>query len=339
MSSVDKVLIDKLEAALSNNLAKSFVEAKALGVKASEVELSLGRSKVYDQKFRSLVNTFERKKGKTFKSEKKSLVDFGTWLAEEHRLTLSPNSWSLYKAALKAIVLDQDFVDLIDVPPANQKRDVTKKSSAKRVKYLPDETLAKIIAKINITESKYSDVCCRLLFIVRKFGIRPAEIMNCEIIQYKGFYFFKVKSLKMENHFYQNSIVTTEYPYRYVPTLHLSDGEVEYVKQTITSFSQIQSKDIFDNLYEKIRQLFFDTCLKLNLNADDKSFSIYSARQQFSCDLKASPLKSKTKSMIMSHQNEETLRHHYGKKVNGKALLKPNQNYENILLECFSLQI
>ena len=335
----DKFLIDKLTSAIENNLPKTFLEQEQKAKARGEVEIMLGRSRVYDGKFNALVKAYEKEKRKKLEFTKLELNEFGKWLVAEKMPSVSAKTWTLYKSALKAVVPDKAFIDIISVSSVNRKADIVKRSSSKRVKSMPDQIFAQIRARIDKTNSKYADVTNRLFFVVRKFGIRPSEIMDSQIVEYKGFKFLKVKSLKKDNHIYMNEEVSNRYPYRYIPTLHLSDDELDYVKTTIASFSAISTQEIFDALYEGIRKLFLFVCDKLHLNSEESSYSIYSARQQFSADLKATQLNNLTRIKIMSHNEENTLKNFYGRKSLGKPLFAPNENYEKLLNECFDKQI
>lgn len=335
----DKFLVDKLTTALTNNLAKSFSDEKSTPKNKGEIDIILGRSSVYDTKFKSLVAEYEKKNSKVFSHTKASLMEFAAWLVSEKMPTLSAKTWTLYKSALRAIVQDKEFVDYVSVNSVNRKADIVKRTSSKRVKSMPDVIFAQIQARLNQSNSKYADVTNRLFFVVRKFGIRPAEILDSSIVEYKGYKFLKVKSLKKENHFFLNEEVNNKYPFRYVPAIHLGDDELSYVESTIASFSTISSSEIFDNLYYGIRKTFLAVCEKLKINSDESSYSIYSARQQFSADLKATQLENSTRIMIMSHNEENTLKNFYGKKSLGKALFAPNAKYERTLIECFEKQI
>lgn len=339
MAANDKLIIDKLTRAIQNKLPKLFVEEVNAQDKLDLIKIQLGRSAVYDQKFKSLANLFERQFKKPLTHDRPSMLDFAKWLTNTHIQTLSPKTWTLYKSSLKAIVHDKEFHELISISAVNKKADVVKRSSSKRVKELSEELFSKIVARIAKSDSKYADVTNRLLFVVRRFGIRPAEILNSSLITYGGFRFLKVRSLKKENHFVHNQAVDNPYPYRYIPAVHLSDEDLRYVEATLHSFAQVGSKEAFATLYESMRFVFMRACEKLRINTDDESYSIYSARQQFSSDLKATLLDNHTRVLIMSHNKEETLRHYYGKKLNGKPLFEPNAKLESTLLECFERQV
>lgn len=339
MVDIDKALINRLRSAIEKNLPKELLLEEKEKKASNDVVLFYGRSDVYDSKFKTLLGLFSKNTGLPEPKLRHEFITFARWVVDSHRLTLSAASWNLYKSCIKAILVDDEIKRIVSVKSANGKKDIVKRSSAKRVKSMPDDVLMKIMRYFKASESKYADVTMRLLFVIRKLGIRPAEIMTCEIITYKGFRFFKVRSLKKENHHYQDTGISSEYEYRYVPMLHINTDEIPYIETTLRSFNQIASKEIFDSLYESIRQCFHRACKNLNLNDIHSGFSLYSARQQFSADLKATPLSTKLRSLIMSHNEEGTLRHHYAKTSLGKAMFKPDASFEAIIMECFDKQV
>lgn len=339
MSTIDKALADKLLIAINNNLADKISDEFALIEKSPErVKLQFGRSLVYDNKFNSLVNQFKKETGKSLGETKKELSVFIGWVVDNRRPALSYNSWILYRSALSAIIHDSELKKLLNVPPINKRSDMPKNSTAKRAKRLPDTAYAAIVSYLRGSASKYSDITERLLFVCRKLGVRPAEIMESSIINFNGHSFLKVRSLKKENRVFKNDLVVNKYPYRYVPMIHLNDDEKVYLESTLRSFSTIETKEIFDGVYEAIRFCFLRAVKNLNLSTAQSSYSMYSARQQFSADLKATQISKPLKSMIMSHNDEATIRHHYARTSDGKPLFNADAKYEAVILQCFDSQ-
>jgi hypothetical protein len=340
MSQIDKSLINNLRKAITENLAGEITQQfKEAGNTSAAVKLTLGRSDIYDTKFTSLINQYQKHTNHPKPTSLADFLSFSHWLVDVHRAKVSYRSWVLYRSAVLSIIADKDVQAIVKVPPLNKRSDVEKSTNSKRLKKLPDNVYADIVGYLRRSNSKYSDVTERLLFIVRKLGIRPAEILECEVVTHKGFRFLKIRSLKKENRIFQDEEVTNKYPYRYSPMIHLNDDEVAYINATIRSFSALASKEIFDSLYEGIRFCFLRAVKNLNLSTRETSYSLYSARQQFSADLKATPIQKRLASMIMSHNEEDTIRHHYARKVNGRPLFSADAKYEALIMECFEGQI
>ena len=338
MREIDKDLITKLRSALTNGVAESLAASIDVSSESSALRPIVGRSQVYDSKFKTLMNQY-MKIGKTRPETIEDYTMFARWLVDVHRLTLNSSSWNLYRSTINAVLPFPEIRVIVNVRAHNKKADVPKRSSAKRLKRMPDGVYTRIVGYLQQSPSKYADVTQRLLFVVRKCGIRPAEIMHSEVISFEQLKFLKVRSLKHEGHIVSSSIVHARFQYRYIPLIHLSPDEIHYLTITLTHFSQVSTKEIFDDLYNAIRLVFQRVCKNLNLSTLDQSYGLYSARQQFSADLKATTIHPELRSMIMAHNETETIRHHYARTSDGKAMWQPDARFEKLLRDLYANQI
>lgn len=334
MAAIDKGLSARLEQAIRSNVGGLVAETFEQREK-SNFRINFKVGKVYRQKFDSLCRMYRHVSNQSTLTSLQDYMAMCQWLVDVHRATLSPKSWYMYRMAIKKVLVNAEIEALISVDPLNRKMDVNPSNSARRVKQFTESQMATVLGHLRKSKSKYADVTVRLLTSVRKLGIRPAEILHTDYIEYKGFAFFKVKTLKSANHGVDQA---NRYVYRYIPTLHMSDEDIRNVRTTCETFKQLGSSDVFEKLYESIRSTFLATLKSTGLFRLGVSFSIYSARSQFSSDLKCTPLSNEMRSMIMGHNEEHTLRHHYGAKAHGKSLFEANASYERLLFELYAKQ-
>lgn len=336
----DKAISLKLKQAITSGLAKDFAQQHAaVATDGREpLELKFGRSDVYDKQVRSLIAQYERKNQSKFENTLTAALNFVNWVVKVKRAEVVSTTWNAYRSAIMAIMPHQVIRQAIWVPSINGKRDVEKQKSSLRVKRLTDEQYTEINSYLTSSTSKYAKPAQDLLFVMRKTGVRPVEVLDASLMSANGYSFLKVKSVKKENRRYEGELLENKYPYRYIPLIHLDDTELQRLAEVTDHFRSIQSIDVWDKLYEGLRFTFLRTVKNLGLTDAKSSYSFYSARQQFSADLKVTPLAPSLISKIMSHSNEKTIRNHYARKAYGKPLFSPDARYEAIINELFEKQ-
>ena len=96
-----------------------------------------------------------------------------------------------------------------------------------------------------------------------------------------------------------------------------------------TAFKLAQTDIIWKSYYEGCSNLLKYTCIKLWPNRE-RHPTLYSARHQFSANMKASGCKPEEIAALMGHAVDDTATTTYGKKVNGTRNIKPKVDEEEI---------
>lgn len=113
---------------------------------------------------------------------------------------------------------------------------------------------------------------------------------------------------------------------------HISDYEKKILLQhlkTANSLASAGDDNIWKTYYEGCSNLLKYTCDKIWPNRE-RHPTLYSARHQFSANLKASGCKPEELAVLMGHAVDDTALTTYGKKVNGTRGIKPKINSEEI---------
>ena len=339
MTQTDNSLKAKLTSALQSGRVQTIVgDLGVSGNQADSIHPRYGNSKSYDRQFSSLIRQYKRS-GLEPDGSLKGWLEFCDWLIKTKCPVVSPASWMAYRSAVASLLPQQEIVNRISVAPINKKSDVEKKNSAKRVKSLKISDYSKIRKHLSNSRSKYAPILNALLFVIRNTGIRPSEILGSDVIKYDKYQLMKVKTAKRDNHSFAGEIISNPYPFRYIPLVHLSDEEIQQIRTTVSAFSGVDSIESFEPLYESMRVLFYNTIGAIGLRDTDKSYSLYSARQQFSADLKATTMSTQLRTMIIGHKEDKTMRHHYARKSDGVQLFLPNPELEKQLLNAFEQQV
>lgn len=111
---------------------------------------------------------------------------------------------------------------------------------------------------------------------------------------------------------------------------HVSPSDKKIVLQHLkVSFKLAQTDEIWGRYYEGCSNILKYTSDKL-WPGRDRHPTLYSARHQFSANLKASGCKPEEIATLMGHAVDDTAMTTYGKKVNGTRNIKPKVNDEEI---------
>lgn len=111
---------------------------------------------------------------------------------------------------------------------------------------------------------------------------------------------------------------------------HVSANDKKVILQHLkTAFQLGQNDVVWKSYYEGCSNLLKYTCKNLWPNRE-RHPTLYSARHQFSANLKASGCKPEEVATLMGHAVDDTAMTTYGKKVNGTRNVKPKINSDEI---------
>ena len=291
-------------------------------------------SSIYVERVERLLRQYEAETQVSIKDAKDDapLITFAYWLVNRRIKTCTPNTWKSFRSALNAIIQSDDFRGIImeGVPPApkNQPR----RTSRQRAKHVPKKKLAKLTQYISQSQSKYSEHALRWIAVTLSVGLRPKEWLNTVVIPKGGLLFLRVINAKRnQNAFTDSQGVLLK---RHVPLWHLDGSTIELIETHIDFVAEnFANLSAFEDYYESLRKYIADSALRCGINnADERIFSLYSCRQQFACDLKASDMPKTLKAYFLGHKDYATMKNHYGDTRNGNPILSLSAPQETSII-------
>ena len=216
-------------------------------------------------------------------------------------------------------ILQKVIEEIVLISPEKTNK---KRTSAKKYKCLPEGEYIKLTAKINRSKGQYEQLILTWIEATRITGIRPKEWIQSVMItkEHEGRQF---KILKVMNA--KNSNGRTFGKFRHIVLMDLTDHEMFNITTMMTYVETIQKEEgtleksqvAWDKIYQACRRRlhYLDTKARPN---SKKTITFYSARQQFSADLKANEIDEYEIAALMGHASIITADTNYGKKHHGK---------------------
>lgn len=271
-----------------------------------------------------------------------SLYNTVIWAKKYWADSLSNPSWRLYRSAIKYTAeeylktnrVNLEFFNkinnILDQTSGLKKSEITElKTSAKKQKRINKDDLKEIDNALKISENEYSKLTRLWLRAGIIVGLRPVEWRNAKILRSTTGPEIDLIVLNAKN---TNNRAHGDY--RTINLNHLKPQQIEMINQFVTSSQQIStqagdSEEVWDKLYTGCSNLLRYTCRKL-WPKRKKFPTLYSARHQFSSDLKASGMKPEEIAALMGHASDLTAQMTYGKRRYGNSARKPKVNTEEV---------
>lgn len=256
-----------------------------------------------------------------------TLLNTAIWFKKFWGTNLRPSTVRQYRASLKYFVerehankkVNDDYMkkifDVLDTIQAGDKKTLPPKTSSAKQKHLKDEKLFAIIEDLKTNKSKWSKMTIAWLRAAVLTGLRPIEWTMTEYDERNDCLIVKnAKNTNNRAHGENRTIYLT----------HLD----ETLKKNIITHLQIakyhSNNNLWEDYYQGCSALLQRRCKVLFPKAK-KNISLYSARHQYSANLKASGLKCNEIAALMGHATDETAMETYGKKQYGSKGLQPNK--------------
>jgi hypothetical protein len=261
-----------------------------------------------------------------------NLETFALWLSNARIKTLTNNTWKSYRSALNSVIINNDKFRAIimnaKAPPASS---LDRRGSRKRRKAVSNRQLTKMIGELSKSQSKYAADALRWIAVTLSVGLRPKEWLNANIMTKSGYPVLSVMNAKRtQNDFTDSQGILLR---RNIPLWHLDEDEVNLIDEHIsfmtTEFSNMVE---FEQYYERLRGYINTVMNRSGATESGRSFGLYSCRQQFAANLKASDLNKKLKAYFMGHGDYKVMQNHYGATRAGKPILTLTPEQEGILL-------
>lgn len=262
-----------------------------------------------------------------------SLFNTCVWFKNFWAKTLRPRTLRLYRASLIYYIeleladnkIDQAAFDKMKNVLSNLKagdaKDLELKTSAKKQKHLTLKDYKVLDDALKASKNKWSSATRIWLKSGVITGLRPIEWRQ-------AVYDEEENRLIIKNAKNTNGRSHGEFRSFYLD--HITASEKNTVLQHLKiAFSLSQKDEVWKQYYEGCSNLLKYTAGKV-WPSRERHPTLYSARHQFSANMKASGCKPEEIATLMGHAVDDTALTTYGKKANGTRNVKPKINEEEI---------
>ena len=283
------------------------LESNFLHLAVPEFEVNQGISKQYMKNVKK--SFYGYNKCHTELATLEDWMQFAEYFIEVRRPSLSAKTFTLYRSSLLSYVSNEQFRMKLLSKKAVKKEMLMERSSSLKKKSFPESDLLKTIEEIKLSNSKYKDLLYHLSIVTPVVGLRPIEWFDAKYeIQYLVVKNAKQKKFKTA----ENALFT----HRLIPLDHLSPEVHTSIKKLIEEFEK-HNKNEWSELYESLRKVF--KYILINIGKY-KTYTLYSLRHQFACNLKASKISKPLASYLMGHNSLDRMRRNYGRTVAGSEI-------------------
>lgn len=261
-----------------------------------------------------------------------SLYNTCVWFKSFWAGNLLPSTVRLYRASLSYYSevelsegkIDKDQYGKIMVSLKNlksgNKKDLELRTSAKKQKHLTLKDFNFLDEALKNSKNKWAKPTRIWIHSGIISGLRPIEWKQTV-------YDEEENRLIIKNA--KNTNGRSHGEFRTIYLDHLTSFEKKILLQHLKVATQFNQTNNWDLYYNGCSNLLKYTCNKIWPNRE-RHPTLYSARHQFSANLKASGCRPEELAALMGHAVDDTAITTYGKKVNGTRGVKPKINSEEV---------
>jgi integrase len=256
-----------------------------------------------------------------------TLVNTSAWFKKFWGKELRPATVRQYRSALKYFTerevlskkVNEEYkkriFDTLDSIQAGDKKILPHKTSSAKQKHLKEDKLSLIVEELKNSKSKWNKFTIVWLYSAILTGLRPCEwrkttydakndclnVANAKVTNQRSHGEFRTIYLSHLDEKSKKNILT----HISITKHYVNNGEIEIYYRGCSALLRKVSSDLFPKAKRHI--------------------TLYSARHQYSANLKASGLKSNEIAALMGHATDETAMETYGKKQYGSKGLQPDK--------------
>lgn len=258
-----------------------------------------------------------------------TLLNTVIWACKNWSKTITQESWRSYRAPLiflselylQSELIDQATYDKIEnallKTKGLNKKDVEPKTSAKKQKHLSIPDLKKIDKELSRSKSQWGKPTRIWLRVGILTGLRPVEWRKAKLLETDNTATLLVHNAKNTNNRANGETRTLHLN-------HLSKDDINLIKTHLMIVDKFNSKKTdWESLYQGCSNLL-RTKNKIVFPNRKKNPTLYSARHQYSANIKATGCKPEEVAALMGHASDLTAQMTYGKKINGTRGRKPD---------------
>ena len=282
---------------------------------ADEVTKTDETKQKYIARALSLVN----KAKKELNIPENELIDprqFAIWFYDG-RMNISKNSFRVYKSSIMYYFVEYlktdaslEAADYLIRVNSNASYKKSTKTSALKMKKIPEDDLEKLIEYLDSNDSKWDKYIKTWILSTILCGLRPSEWKNAELVTYADKIALKVENAKNTNGRANGN-------FRILLLHEFIESDLDIVKEQIYNVKSFTQLNEFESFYE-------DCSSRLNYINNKifprrkKNITLYSGRHQFSANMKVTKSKAEV-AALMGHAVDSTATLHYGKKMFGSS--------------------
>lgn len=271
----------------------------------------IGDNPTYKARTETLLRRYAKVKGLSyFDGTAAYLSGFAEWLANEERPRLSPDSWRAYRYQVMQVLPYREVTTCISVPPLNSSRDLPKKTSRQRPRHFKQEAIQRLEDTLLRSSSIYAEHLVRLIKCTVLLGVRPKEWYGAVLESNEYSDYLRVRTAQKGTRFHAPLAGD-----RLLPVSHFSQDELSMLNAWMAKVATMESL----SEYEKFMDSLVHTLKRVTaiIFRDEPRPTIYSARSQFSANLKFTGFDSQLIAVALGHADLDTQTRYYGRTVNG----------------------
>lgn len=257
-----------------------------------------------------------------------TLLHTVVWAVKNWPDKLMNSSWVFYRASLNHMAdisfnnkeIDEKQKEKIKVllskVQGGTKYDIDVRTSRKKKKSFSTKEKKELFRELIKSKNKWAKPLIFWIEATIGTGLRPIEWRDAKYNEISN-------SIIVKNA--KNTNGRSHGEFRTINLNHLSKEEIASIKNHLKISSEINKNGKWDIYYQGCTNLLKYEARKLWPNKEKRP-TLYSARHQFSANLKASNCKRNEVATLMGHKSEDTATTHYGKKIHGTRKKKPEVN-------------
>lgn len=250
------------------------------------------------------------------------------WAVKKWSFKYRPNTWSKYRCSIRFVAklffeknkIDQETFEkicyVLDNSSGGDRNDLEPKTSSNKKKSFSIKEYNALEELVNSGNYRWGKPSLHWIKASILIGLRPIEWKDTEYEEYENVLI--VKNAKNTNGRANGS-------HRKLSLNHLSEEELEVVLKHADFARRMEENDNWDIYYQGCSN-FIKYAVRKMWPKKERLPSLYSGRHQFSANMKASGCKRKEVAALMGHNTDETASQHYGKKIFGTRVKKPEVN-------------
>lgn len=271
-----------------------------------------------------------------YKGENITILDplyTAVWASQKWNKKYRPNTWSKYRCSIKYLAdiffkkekLTKEQKEmtyrLLDQTESGDRKKLEPRTSSHKKKSFSIKEINQLEEHISQLKYKWAKPTLYWLKSSILTGLRPIEWKSVNIDIEK-------KILIVKNA--KNTNGRTFGEHRHLNLNHLSNDEINIIIKHIQFTQEMINKDNWIKYYSACSNFIKYISRKLWPNRERQP-TLYSARHQFSANMKASGCTKNEIAALMGHGSNETATEHYGKKIFGTRMRKPDVNKAELL--------
>jgi hypothetical protein len=283
--------------------------------------LEKGIGKTYIEKLSSKYKVFLKSNEIKDPYSYEAIEDFSVWLIMQVYATSSASSWRIYRNAFKKICEFSELHVHVDNASTFVTQVKTKNVGRKRKRYLDVAVMRKLLSAINSSSSKYKQVIIDWIKATEMVGLRPNEWEHSTIFTPDG----HIPVLKAYNTKKSVESKRNLAEFRFIPLSHLDEYQVDIISNFMSKFKALIKIHGYDKAFDYLRctlKYYVDLTCTYSETATS-GMSIYSARDQFCLNMRASLDDPELISYFMGHTDVERQKRSYGNITHGKKTPTP----------------